>query len=118
MFSSPNVPRAPGPATLTSQRATFITTNLSTTKSEALCFACYTVTVYRSSVLFIIYLLTLIIITITTAILIGVVPMGNVAHKVAIESTYLAIWVSVLTISPPRLPDVHSHAYLTMRLLA
>ena len=36
----------------------------------------------------------------------GVMKMGNIATRVGTEPTYLAFWPSVLTISPPRLPDV------------
>ena len=30
--------------------------------------------------------------------------MGNIVHRVGIEPTSLAVWASVLTISPPKLP--------------
>ena len=36
----------------------------------------------------------------------GVMKMGNIAYRVKIESTSLAFQVIVLTITPPRLPDV------------
>ena len=44
--------------------------------------------------------------------------MGNIVSKVGIEPTSLAFHASVLTISPPRLPDVimlHVYAALCLR---
>ena len=36
----------------------------------------------------------------------ALMKMGSIAPKVGIKSTYLAFWASVVTITPPRFPDV------------
>ena len=51
----------------------------------------------------------------------GVMKMGNIVLRAGVEPTSLAFWASVLTITPPMLPDattVPTNAYLTMQLLA
>ena len=37
---------------------------------------------------------------------VGVMKMGNIAPRVGIRPPFLAVWASVLTITPPKLPDV------------
>ena len=36
----------------------------------------------------------------------GVMKMGNIAPRTGIEPTPFAFWASVLTITPPRLPNI------------
>ena len=50
----------------------------------------------------------------------GVMKMGNIAHRAGIEPTSFVFQVSVLTIKPHMLPDVshhNTHAYLPIHLL-
>ena len=46
--------------------------------------------------------------------------MGNIAPRAGIKPTCLAFWASMLTITPPRLPDVITipTPNCTMQLLA
>ena len=37
---------------------------------------------------------------------VGVMKIGKITPRARIELTSLVIWISVLTITPPRLPDV------------
>ena len=37
---------------------------------------------------------------------VGVMKMGNIVPRVGIEHTSLVLWASVLTLTPPRFPDV------------
>ena len=55
----------------------------------------------------------------TSTIVEGVTKMGNIVPRVRIESSYLALQASWLTITPPMLPDVTTltHGYLSMWLL-
>ena len=41
-----------------------------------------------------------------------VMDMGNIAPRPGIELTTLELWVSVLTTTPPRLPDVITQSIL------
>ena len=56
-------------------------------------------------------------IMVTATRVVGLMKMGNIVPRVGIELTYLAFQASLLTNSPPRIPDI-THAFLFMRLHA
>ena len=39
-------------------------------------------------------------------IVVGVIEMGNIAPRAVVEPTSLALGANMLTITPPRLPDI------------